>query len=125
MQKTTIRYSEAFKCQVVEQLRKGKFQSLAEAKERYGIGGHVTIRRWIKKYGDEKMLPRKVRIEMPEERDQIKKLKKEKKELMYALSKAKVKEALSEAYFEELCEELGIEDIEEVKKKLNAKLLDE
>lgn len=125
MQETNIRYSEAFKRKVVEEVSKGKFQSLNEAKERYGIGGSPTIRNWMKKYGKQDLLPRRVRIEMPEERDEINKLKSEIKKLKFALSNAKVKEALSEAYLEEICEQFGITDIEELKKKLDAKLLDE
>ncbi|MCK9225827.1 MAG: transposase [Candidatus Muirbacterium halophilum] len=90
MQETNVRYSEAFKQKVIKEISKGKFRSLLEAKDRYGIGGSVTINSWIKKYGKQDLLPRKVRIEMPEEKDEIKKLKHEIKKLKFALSNAKV-----------------------------------
>lgn len=125
MKKTNVRYSEAFKQKVVKEISDGKFRSLLEAKDRYGIGGSVTINEWIKKYGKQDLLPRQVRIEMPDEREEIKKLKNEIKRLKFALSNAKVKEAMSEGYLEEICEEFGIKDIEALKKKLDAKLLDE
>ena len=88
MKKTYIRYSEAFKRHVVKEIEEGKFNSLREAKEKYGIKGEVTINRWLKKYGKEHLLPRKVRIEMPDEQNTIKQLKKKIKQLEKALADA-------------------------------------
>lgn len=121
----TIKYSEAFKLQVIKELKRGKFSSLTEARERYGIGGGSTIHTWLKKYGRKDILPIKVRVEMPDEQDVIKKLNKRIRELEKAVADSKVKEILSQAHFEVLCEQMGIEDIEAQKKKIAEQLSQE
>jgi len=122
MQETVIRYSEAFKLKVVTELENGKLDSMEHARRKYGIKGSLTIRKWLKKYGREHLLPRQVRIEMPNEQDQIQKLKKEIRNLKLALADAKVGEVLNQAFFEIACEELGVHDIEAYKKKLDTRL---
>lgn len=116
----TIRYSEAFKLQVVEEVERGEVSSYEEAREKYGIGGHATVRRWVRQYGREQSLRKVVRVEKPEERDQIKKLKKEIAELEKALAKTRVSECLTESYLEIACERLGMSE-EEFKKKVAGK----
>ncbi|NOZ13599.1 MAG: transposase [Acidobacteria bacterium] len=116
MQRTVISYSEAFKLKVVTELENGKLVSIKQAKQKYGIRGNQTIQNWLKKYGREHLLPRKVRIEVPDEQNQIKKLKKEIRNLKLALADAKVGEVLNRAFFEIACEEFGIYDIETYKK---------
>jgi len=63
MKKEFITYSEAFKMQVVEEIRQGKYASMLQAQKAYGIRGMNTIRDWIKKYGKEELLPKRVRVE--------------------------------------------------------------
>jgi transposase-like protein len=53
-----IRYSEAFKLRLVEDVSNGKYQSLDEARRRNGIRGGSTLSRWLKQYGREDMLPK-------------------------------------------------------------------
>jgi len=48
---TIVRYSEAFKLQVVNELETGVLESVAEARRRYGIPGSETVVKWLKKYG--------------------------------------------------------------------------
>ena len=122
MRERTVRYSEAFKLQVIKAIERGEFSSLNEAMERYGIGGGSTINSWLKKYRRKDILPKKVRIEMPNEISQIKKLKKRIHDLEKALADAKVGEVLSKAYFEIVCEDAGIKDIEGYKKKVEEEL---
>ena len=43
MRKEFITYSEAFKMQVVEEIRQGKFTSVLQAQKAYGIRGMSTI----------------------------------------------------------------------------------
>lgn len=58
MKKSTgIRYSEAFKIQVVEEIACGKFTSAYKAEKAYGIRGRSTVTKWIRKYGREDLLP--------------------------------------------------------------------
>lgn len=53
MKQTVIRYSEAFKRQVVEELEGGRYRSVEEVRKKYGIGGGDTVQKWVKKYGRE------------------------------------------------------------------------
>jgi len=125
MDQVVYRYSEAFKMQVVRELDTGRLRSISEAQEKYGITGNVTIHGWLKKYGRRDLLPRRVRIEMPDERDQIKKLNKRIRELEKALADSHVHQVIDQARFEVLCEEMGITDIEGYKKKLSKRLFNE
>jgi hypothetical protein len=56
------------------------------------------------------------------ERDRIKQLKRKIRELEKALADTKVEQVLDRAYFEVLCEEMGIEDTAAYKKKLAGKV---
>ena len=40
-----MRYSVAFKQQVVAELEAGRFRSIEQARQHYGIGGAMTVRR--------------------------------------------------------------------------------
>ncbi len=43
------RYSQAFKRQVVREYEAGA--SIYKLRQKYGIGGHNTVKRWIEQYG--------------------------------------------------------------------------
>lgn len=122
MEQVYYRYSEVFKRHVVSEIESGKFESLNSASRKYGIKGETTIRSWLKKYGKDNLLPKKVRIEMPKEQDQIKSLKQRIKELEKTLADTRVGEVINQAYFEIVCEEHGITDFESYKKKVAKKL---
>ena len=111
-----IRYSEAFKRKVVEGLEKGELRNQAEARELYGIGGSCTIHRWLRKYGKNHLVAKVVKVESMKERDRVKELKQRIRELEKALSDTKVEQVLDRAYFEVLCEDMGIEDVAGYKK---------
>ncbi len=53
MRRSYVRYSEAFKRQVVAELEDGKYSSIGEANRVYGIRGAATVPQWIRKYGRE------------------------------------------------------------------------
>ena len=59
---------------------------------------------------------------MPDEQDQIRKLKEENHKLKLAFADAKTDEVLSRALLEIVCEDTGIDDIEKYKKKLDTEL---
>ena len=120
--KPVIRYSEAFKLHVVKELSTGRFNTPSGASAFYGITGQHTVKTWVRKYGTEQLLRRVVRIQMPQEKDQMKELKKRIRQLEKALAEATVDEVFARAQFEVACEELGVKDIEAFKKKLNDKL---
>ena len=61
-QRIVIRYSIGFKQQVIRQLESGRFGSISEAKEHFGIRGDYTIQRWLHKYGRNHLLSRTNRV---------------------------------------------------------------
>jgi transposase-like protein len=91
MSGTTLRYSSAFKVKVVTEIEAGKF-TLAEARRIYDINikGGNTIQKWIEQLGKTHLLNKVVRIQMKDERDQIKKHKHQIRALEKALSNAQV-----------------------------------
>jgi transposase-like protein len=76
-----IRYSEAFKLRLVEDIGNGKYKSLDEARRRNGIRGGSTVKGWIKRYGREEMLPKRIRVETMKETDELKAAKRRIREL--------------------------------------------
>ena len=120
---TSIRYSEAFKKQVVDELAQGKFSSPYKAQQAYGIRGHATVTKWIRKYGREDLLSKRIRIETMEEIDQLKAARKRVKELEAALADAHIDQCLEHAFLEIACERMEVE-MDDFKKKNGLTLSD-
>lgn len=106
--KTFYYYSTSFKEKVISEIESGQF-SIEQARRIYDIGGSSTITKWIKKYGKNHLLGKRVRIEMEDEIDQLTKLQKEKAELESALAKAHLKILSLETIIESAEEDLGID----------------
>ena len=117
--RTIIRYSEAFKHQVVKEVEEGT-RSINEVRKIYGINGLCTIQNWMKRMGKFESLPRFIRVEKPNEKDQIKELQRQIKELKNSLAETQVRFLIAESQFEVVCEEQGL-DPQVVKKKLETK----
>ena len=83
--KSCIRYSISFKRKVVEEIAKDGL-SIGEASRRYGIKGGQTVSKWLRKFGEEHLQTRIIRIETMEERDRLKQLEEENKKLKIALA---------------------------------------
>jgi transposase len=115
--KTTIRYSEAFKFQVLRDLDSGRFSSIAEAQRTYGITGKGTVQSWVLRYGMNHLVGKVMRVETPEEANELKKLRRRVKDLERALADASLDRLLDEAYLHIACERAGIKDVAEFKKK--------
>jgi transposase-like protein len=115
-QNEAVRYSEAFKQQVISELEAGKFSGAFAAARAYGIRGRGTINGWLRKYGRGDLMPRRVTITTMVEEDKAKALKQRVRELEKALADTHMKELLGEAYLELACQRLGM-DVEEFKKK--------
>jgi transposase len=107
-QSITIRYSTAFKLKVVEQIEQGEL-TVAQARRLYDIRGGQTIQRWLVKHGKSHLLSRVVHIEMKDEKDRVKQLEAEKKQLESALAQATVKNLFLEKVIELAKEEYGID----------------
>jgi transposase-like protein len=103
MSKEIRQYSSAFKQMIVEGVERGKF-TISEAKRTYDIRGCGTIPKWLKKYGKDHLLNRVVRIEMKGEKDRIKELERQKREL---------ESALAQEHLKNICLESLIESVEE------------
>ena len=114
--KVIYRYSTAFKRQVVDDIEAGRFATIAMAREHYGIGGESTINYWIKRFGRNELLHKVVRVEKPNEKDQVRELKQQVKKLQRLLGQKEAEKALADEFLEMACDELGM-DVEEFKKK--------
>jgi transposase-like protein len=113
-----IRYSESFKQEIVREVEQGT-RSLAEVRRAYNLGS-CTIQKWIKRMGKFDLLPRAIRVETPNEKDRIKELERQIKDLKNALAETQVRYIIAESQLEVVCEQQGL-DVEEVKKKLKDK----
>jgi len=109
MKKKTTRYSEAFKRQVVNDLETGKFSSFQAASRAYSIGGSVTVRSWVLKYGSAAIHPKVVKVSTMKEQDELKKARGRIRELEAALSDAHIDCCLETAYLEIACDRMGEE----------------
>jgi len=112
-----VRYSEAFKLQVLRELEEGRFLNRFQAARTYGIGSPGTIAYWARKFGKQHLLGKVVRVETPKETNENKKLRKRVRELEKALADAHLDQKLGEAYLKIACRRAGIEDVEDFKKK--------
>ena len=116
-----VRYSMSFKQQVVRELESGRFSSIGEANEHYGITGTTTVRNWLLKYGRNHLCPKVVRVEKPDEKDQILQLKKQIKQLKEALGQTQAENVINQEFLKIACEQLG-QDLDSFKKKAGTEL---
>jgi transposase-like protein len=93
-----VRYSEAFKLRLVENVANGKYKSLDEASRRNGLRGGSTLSKWIKQYGWEDMLPKRIKVETMNEID----------ELQAAHANAHMDYCLESAFLDIACKHLGV-----------------
>lgn len=110
-----IRYSEAFKMEIVRELETGRINT-DQIRRKYGIGGSASIRGWLKKYGNGSV-GRMIRVEKPQEVNEREELKRRVRALEQALADANIDLVLERAYTKIACERAGIKDVEAFKKK--------
>ena len=115
-----IRYSEAFKMEVVRELEAGglAFEAVAN---KYGIRGKTTVSNWVRKYGNGTR-GKVMRMELSGEINELKRLKARVRQLEGALADANIDSALERAYTRLACRRAGIEDVAEFKKKAGGQL---
>jgi hypothetical protein len=75
---------------------------------KYGIGGCGTVESWVRRYGRGSRGIR-IRVERPEEIDELKRLKERVRRLESALADANIDLALERAYTELACERAGVD----------------
>lgn len=112
------RYSEAFKQKVLQDIATGKYNK-QEAIRVYGLSSGA-IYNWIKKSNRLDLLNKRVRIEMANEKDQLRELKSKLQEMESAMVQLQLKHLKSEADLAVAVEELGYKDKEEFLKKRKA-----
>lgn len=113
--KAAIRYSEAFKLEVVRELEAGDL-FFSDMQRKYGIKGSMTVQKWVWKYGNGSR-GKVIRVQKPEEIDELKRLKERVRRLETALADANVDLAIERAYTRIACKRAGISDVEDFKKK--------
>ncbi len=117
--KQEIRYSEAFKIEIVRELESDG-SSFEEMRRKYGIGGSETVQKWVRKYGNGTR-GKVIRVERPEEINEMKRLRDRIKRLESALADSNIELALERAYTQMACERAGIKDVGGFKKKVGGK----
>ena len=110
-----IRYSEAFKTEVVRELEAGGIAFDAISRK-YGIKGASTVSKWVRKYGNGTR-GKLIRVEKPDEINELKRLQARVRSLEAALADANIDAALERAYTRLACRRAGIADVAEFKKK--------
>lgn len=84
-------------------------------RRKYGIGGGATVAGWVGKYGNGSR-GKIIRVERPEEINELKRLRQRVRQLESALADANIDVALERAYTKLACQRAGVE-VEEFKKK--------
>jgi transposase len=114
--KPALRYSEAFKMQLVRELEAGG-TNYHRTMRKYGIRGYGTLQRWVGQYGNGS-IGKMIRVETPKEINERKQLKERIKRLESLLADANIDLALERQYTRLACKRAGIEDVAEFKKKV-------
>jgi len=109
-----VRYSDAFKLKVVQDIEKGKL-TISEARRLYEINGTNTVYRWLRKYGKNDLIQKVVRIEMKDEKSQLKKKDERIREL---------ESVIASLTLHNLCLLVWKEDIDSKKRKLSTGIID-
>ena len=110
-----IRYSEAFKMEVVRELEENDLP-FEQVRRKYGIKGGETVQAWARKYGNGSR-GKVIRVQKPEEINELKELKRRVRRLETALADANVDLAIERAYTRLACDRAGIKDVIAFKKK--------
>ena len=99
------RYSIGFKLKVMEELRDGKWKTVAEAGEAYGVTP-AGIRYWMKRLGFEHLNGRIIYVKTTSEVDEIKRLKAELRKAKEMLADEIISHKIDEVALRLACEEL-------------------
>jgi hypothetical protein len=76
----------------------------------------MTVSKWIKQYGREDMLPKRIKVETMDEIDELKAARSRIRDLEAALADAHMDYCLESAFLDIACKRLGM-STEELKKK--------
>jgi transposase-like protein len=93
---------------------------IRQIERKYGIRGCGRVKEWLARYGNG-IVGKTIRVEKPEEINELQRLKQRVRQLERALADANIDRALERAFTELACERAGV-DVEEFKKKAAGKL---
>jgi transposase len=119
-QRVVRRYSSCFKRQVVEDLENGRFDTMGAVRSHYGILGAQTVQRWLRKYGKNHLAPKVVIVQKPNEKDQVRDLKRQVAQLQRVLGQIQTENVLNAEFLNIACEQMGC-DVAAFKKKVGDK----
>lgn len=109
-----IRYSDAFKMQVVREVEAGD-NSAFGAQRKYRIKGGATVMRWVRQLGSGKY-GRIIRVEKPDEINEKARLRGELRRTKEALAEVYLELAMEKAFLDVACQRLD-QTVEGFKKK--------
>ena len=89
--KNTENYSLNFKTKVISEIEFGKYATAEEARKKYGIGGKMTVYRWLKDFKKENLISKEVFLQKNEKTKEDQTLKKQIKTLEKALREEQIK----------------------------------
>jgi transposase-like protein len=98
MRDVNVRYSLAFKQQVISDIESGRMRP-ALAEKVYDVS-QQSIYNWMKEFGKEHLCRRTIRVETPTERQHLKELEEKNRQLESALAQTQVKVIALEALIE-------------------------
>lgn len=110
-----IRYSEAFKLQVVREVEDQNLP-MEHVRRKYGVRALATVMRWLRKYGRGDR-GKVVRVQKAEEINELAALKKRVRQLEALVADSQVDLAIERATAKLLAQRAGVQDVEEFKKK--------
>jgi transposase-like protein len=101
------RYSQAFKQQVVREYEAGA--SIYRLRQKYGIGSHGTVERWVKQYGRSGYRAEMVVIQTVEDQLEVKAMKQHIADLESMLAQTTLENRMLKATIEVASESLGLD----------------
>lgn len=101
------RYSQAFKQQVVREYENGA--SIYNLRQKYGIGAHNTVERWVKQYGRCGYRSEVVHIQTVEDQLEYKAMKSRITELESALAQSVLENRLLTTTIEVASQAMGVD----------------
>ena len=113
--KDRIRYSEAFKLKVMEELRDAKWKSVQEAAKAYGIA-EMSVYNWMRKLGFEHLKGRIIFVKTRTEVDRIKELEGQVLRLKQSLADEVLDHKIDFEFLRIACQRAGI-TIDDLKKR--------